>query len=111
MSACNHEVKEDDVMSFVQDYKTEQYTIKDPKNAPTGIIIGQKVKKYLSEEAYEKLMANRSFELAPYVAKKLNKSIVLEDIHLEKVKEEDETIDYNYTLKLKFDDGLIIRYS
>ncbi len=55
VSACNNDVIKEDVMSFIQEYKTEQYTIKDPKNAPTGIEIGQKVKKYLSEDVYEQL--------------------------------------------------------
>lgn len=105
--ACsNDEIKEEDVMSFVQEYKTEQYTIKDPTKAPTGIEIGQKVKKYLSEDVFEQQMANRNFELAPNVAKEQDKSIELQEVLLEKEKENDDgTIDYYYTLKLKFYDG------
>lgn len=105
--ACSTDkIKEEDVMSFVKKYKTEQYTINDPINAPTGIEIGQKVKKYLSEDVFEQHMANRNFELAPNVAREQNKSIKLEDVLLEKEKENDDgTIDYYYTLKLKFDDG------
>ncbi|KAB2338411.1 hypothetical protein F7731_02290 [Cytobacillus depressus] len=105
--ACSSKevVKEEDVLNLVKDYKTEQYNIKDPSNSPTGVEIGEKVKKYFLEKEFEKQMANRVFQIAPDIAKKTNKSIELNDVILEKGKEnEDGTIDYNYTLKLKFYD-------
>ncbi|WP_066299192.1 hypothetical protein [Bacillus sp. FJAT-29937] len=102
-AACSNEtVKNEDVEKLVKEYKTEQYHITDPANPPTGIEIGEKVKKYLSEDAFAKLNANRVFQLAPKFAKQTNKTIELEDIVLEKIKEHDDgRIDYKYTLKLK----------
>jgi len=108
--ACSSEevVKEEDVLKLVKEYKTQQYTIKDPSNPSTGIEIGEKVKNFFSEKEFEKQMANRTFEIAPNIAKRTNKSIELEDVVLEKGKEnENGKIDYNYTLKLKFYDGKI----
>lgn len=105
--ACGQEsVKEEDVMNLVRDYKSEQYNIIDPSNPPTEIEIGDKVKDFFSEDEFEKQMANRVFQIAPDIAKKTNKSIVLEDVKLENGKEnKNGTIDYNYTLKLKFHDS------
>lgn len=104
--ACSNKViKDEDVMNFVKEYKIEQYTIKDPTNAPTESEIATKVKGYLSEEVFNKHNANRIFHIAPYIAKKTNKSIELEDVILERKKENDNgTIDYNFILKLKFED-------
>ncbi|MBS4192479.1 hypothetical protein KHA94_20190 [Bacillus sp. FJAT-49705] len=106
--ACSKEtvkIKEEDVLNFVKDYKAEQYNIKDPSNPPSGIEIGEKVKGFFSDEEFEKQMANRVFQIAPDIAKKTNKSIELEDVKLEKEKEnEDGTINYKYTLILKFYD-------
>jgi hypothetical protein len=106
--ACSSKevVKEEDILKLVKDYKTEQYNIKDPSNPPTGIEIGEKVKDSFSEKEFEKQMSNRVFQIAPDIAKKTNKSIELEDIMIEKGKENnDGKIDYNYTLKLKFYDN------
>lgn len=105
-AACSNEtIKTDDVGKLVKEYKAGQYNIKDPDNLPTGIEIGNKVKKYLSKEAFDHLNANRVFQIAPDFVKKTNKTIELEDIILEKEKEnEDGTIDYKYTLKLKVSD-------
>ena len=104
--ACNNEtIKTEDVEKLVKEYKTEQYNIKEPTSPPTGIEIGNKVKKYLSKEAYEKLKANRTFQIAPDFAITTNKSIELEDVILKKEKEYDNgTEDYSYTLKLKIYD-------
>ncbi|WP_286228449.1 hypothetical protein [Neobacillus mesonae] len=105
-TACSNEtIKTKDVEKFVKEYKSEQYNLKDPANLPTGIEIGDKVKQYLSIDAFDKLNANRVFQIAPDFVKKTNKTIELEDVILEKEKEnEDGTIDYNYTLKLKVSD-------
>lgn len=105
--ACSNEkIKDEDVKNFVTEYKAIQYSIKDPTNPPSGIEIGDKVKKYLSEDVFNKHTANRVFQIAPDIAKKTNKSIELEDLLLEKEKENaDGTINYKYTLKLKFYDA------
>ena len=65
-TACSKEtIKTEDVEKFVKEYKAEQYNIKDPTTPPTGIEIGNNVKKYLSEKAFDKLEANRTFQIAP----------------------------------------------
>ena len=106
MAACsNSDINENEVLNLVSKYKTEQYTILDPGNTPTPNDIADKVKGYLSKDALEKQQANRIFGLAPDLAKKTNKSLKFEEIKLEKVKEnEDGTINYKYTLKLKLYD-------
>jgi hypothetical protein len=106
-SACSNEtIKTENVEKFVKEYKAEQYNIKDAENLPSGIEIGDKVKKYLAKDAFDKLNANRIFQIAPDFVKKTNKTIELEDVILEKEKENEEgTINYNYTLKLKVLDG------
>ncbi|MFU1996205.1 hypothetical protein [Priestia megaterium] len=105
--ACSKEtIKETDVENFVTEYKKEQYTIKNPSNVPTGEEIADKVKRYLSKDTFDKQIANRSFDLAPEVASKTDKSISLEDVKLKKEKEHDNgSIDYTYTLKLKIGTG------
>lgn len=60
---------------------------------------------YLTKEALQKQKANQVFELASELAKKTNKKIEVYVISLENKKEnEDGTIDYDYTLKLKLSD-------
>ena len=105
--ACGKEqVSDKDVLKLLKDYKTVQYNIKDPLNPPSGTDIGEKVKVYFSEDEFEKQMANRVFQLAPEISKNANKSMKLENVKLKKTKEnKDGTIDYNYTLKLKFYDN------
>jgi len=107
--ACSKEiVKDEDIKKFVTEYKTIQYTIKEPTNAPSGIEIGEQVKKYLSEDVFSKHNANRTFQIAPDIAKRTGKSIELDDILLEKEKEKENdngTINYSFTLKLKFYDA------
>ena len=105
--ACGKEqVSDKDVLKLLKDYKTVQYNIKDPLNPPSGTDIGKKVKVYFSEDEFEKQMANRAFQLAPEISKNANKSMKLENVKLKKTKEnKDGTIDYNYTLKLKFYDN------
>ncbi|WP_102691905.1 hypothetical protein [Rummeliibacillus pycnus] len=104
--ACGKDQPSDkDVLKLLQDYKTVQYNIKDPLNPPSGTEIGEKVKGYFSEDEFEKQMANRVFQIAPEIAKVSNRSIKLENVNLKKSKEnKDGTIDYKYTLKLKFYD-------
>ncbi|MFL0364738.1 hypothetical protein ACH0BF_17165 [Pseudobacillus sp. 179-B 2D1 NHS] len=104
--ACSKEaVNEEEVMELVKEYKTKQYTIKDPDKAPTGPEIGEEVKSCFSKDEFDRQMANRSFSLAPDIAKKTNKSIALTDIKLKKEKENDDgTVNYTYTLELKFYD-------
>ena len=105
-TACSNEtIKIEDAGKFVKEYKAEQYNINDLENLPSGIEIGDKVKKYLSTDAYDKLNANRVFQIAPDFVKKTNKTIELEDVILEKEKEyKNGTVDYKYTLKLKVSD-------
>jgi len=104
--ACGKDQASDnDVLKLLEDYKTAQYNIKDPLNPPSGTEIGEKVKGYFTEEEYEKQMANRVFQIAPEIAKVSNRSIKLENVNLKKTKDnKDGTIDYDYTLKLKFYD-------
>lgn len=90
----------------MKEYKAEQFTIKDPNSLPTGIEIGNNIKKYLSEEAFNKLEANRIFQIVPDFVKATNKTIELEDVILKNEKEYDNgTVDYSYTLKLKIYDN------
>ncbi|MFD2444762.1 hypothetical protein ACFSO7_12375 [Bacillus sp. CGMCC 1.16607] len=105
--ACSKEtVKEEDVLKLVNDYKTVQYNIKDSSNPPTGIEIGEKVKRFFSKEGFDRQMANQVFQIGPDIAKKTNKSIKFENIKLEKTKEnKNGEINYSYTLKLKFYDA------
>lgn len=106
LACSNEKIKYEDVKSFVTEYKTIQYTIKDPSNPPSGIEIGEEVKRYLSEDVFKKHNANRVFQIAPDIARKTNKSIELEGLLLEKEKENaDGTIDYKFILKLKFYDA------
>ncbi|MDX8367932.1 hypothetical protein [Cytobacillus sp. IB215665] len=101
--ACSNEVvNEEEVHELVMAYKKEQYTIEDPSSPPSGLDISENVSGYLSEAALNEQNVGRIFELAPNVAKKLNKSIELVDVILEKYEEnENSSIDYNYTLTLK----------
>lgn len=79
--ACSNKVNNDkDVENLVNEYKTEQYTIKEPSNALTGIEIGEIAKEYLTKDTLDNLKANREFDLAPNLAKKINKSIALEEV-------------------------------
>ncbi|WP_316572052.1 hypothetical protein [Neobacillus sp. YIM B06451] len=105
-AACSNEtIKTEDVEKLVKEYKAEQYNFKDPNNIPSGIEIGDKVKKYLSKGTFEKLNANQVFQIAPEFVKITKKTIELEDVFLEKEKEMDDgSIDYKYTLKLKVSD-------
>ncbi|MGX9134983.1 hypothetical protein ACWV26_11485 [Rummeliibacillus sp. JY-2-4R] len=102
---CNNEAvkSEKDIEELVKNYKSAQYNIKDPANPPTELEIAGNLKVYLSTDVYEKQMANRVFQIAPDVAAKTRSSIELENIKLEKKKENnDGSIDYTYTLRLKF---------
>ncbi|WP_053365643.1 hypothetical protein [Bacillus sp. FJAT-27245] len=105
-AACsNHTIKTEDVEKFVKEYKAEQYNLTDSTKPPSEIEIGNKVKKYLSKGAFDKLNANRVFQIAPNFVMSTNKTIELEDVILEKEEENDDgTIDYKYTLKLKISD-------
>ena len=102
---CNNEAAKNqkDIVELVKNYKSAQYDIKDPSKPPTELEIAENVKGYLSKDAYERQMANRVFQIAPDIATKTRSSIKLENIKLEKKKEnKDGSIDYKYTLKLKF---------
>ncbi|WP_313799242.1 hypothetical protein [Cytobacillus sp.] len=97
---------EEEVYQFVTEYKIIQYTIEDPAYSPTGIEISERVKDFLSEDAYKKQMANRFYDTAPLIAQQTNKSIALSDIKIEKEKEkENGMIDYNYTMKIQIYDN------
>ncbi|GLY08906.1 hypothetical protein [Bacillus badius] len=105
-AACGkNAVSEGEAARFVKEYKAEQYTVEDPANIPTGEEIGEKVKRYLSKEEFERQLANRTFSLTPDMAKKMNRSIKLQSVKLKKEAEnEDGTVRYNYTMKLKIYD-------
>ncbi|MEN2766259.1 hypothetical protein [Ornithinibacillus xuwenensis] len=107
VTACGGNVfNEDSIKEFVMEYKTDQYTVKNPSNPPTAVEIGERVKPYLSEEEYNSFMTNRYFNIITVVAKNTRKSIEVQDVVLEKVEEnEDGSIDYNYTLQLKYYDN------
>ena len=105
--ACSNEViKEENVLTLLENYKKVQYTIKDPANPPTGSEIASTVEDYLSDDVLKKHEANRVFYLASNIAEKTNKSMELKDIKLKKDKENDNgTVNYKYTLFLKLGDG------
>lgn len=97
---------EEEVYQFVTEYKTIQYTIEDPVHSPTGIEISERVKEFLSNDAYKKQMANRVFDLAPTIAMQSNKSIEVVEVNLQKEKEKDNgMIDYIYTTKIRIYDN------
>lgn len=93
------------VEDFVREYKVKQYTVTDPMNPPDEVILTESMEKYLSEDAYINLAANRFYSVAPDLAKKLNASIELKDINLEEVKTEEGVTSYKYILELLFDNG------
>lgn len=96
------EIKDEDVLSLLKEYKTEQYKIEDPKVTPTGDEIATMVKEYLTEDALEDQEANRTFQLAPDLAKNTNHSIELKNADVSKKKENDDgTVIYTYNLSLK----------
>lgn len=103
---CSNEVvKQQEIEAFVNEYKAKLYTIDDPLNPPTFLEIADDVKPYLTEDEFEKLMANRIIGMASSTAKSLNKSIVIEDVIFEEVNEnEDGTFDCDITLKIKLYD-------
>ncbi|WP_273130588.1 hypothetical protein [Bacillus weihaiensis] len=99
---ANATEKQQDVLSLLSNYKKEQYTIEDPKTAPTGEEISKKVKEYLTEDALADLEANRNFQLAPDLAKNTNHSIELTGVEVKQKKENDDgTVIYTYTVYLK----------
>lgn len=99
------EIKDEDVLSLLKEYKTEQYKIEDPKVTPTGDEIATRVKEYLTEDALEDQEANRTFQLAPDLAKNTNHSIELTNADVSKKKENDDgTVIYTYNLSLKLTD-------
>lgn len=101
----SEEIKDEDVLSLLKEYKTEQYTIEDPKVTLTGDEIAKRVKEYLTEDALEDQEANRIFQLAPDLAKNTNHSIELTNVNVSKKKEnEDGTVIYTYDLSLKLTD-------
>lgn len=106
IGCSNNGVDDNDVLELLKSYKTEQYTIESPSNPPSGEEISEKVKPYLTEEAFEELNSNRVFSIAPDVARKTNKPISIIDIQVEKTDEnEDGTFDYTYILDIKIGTG------
>ncbi len=90
MVACSKEtITENDIVNFIKEYKTAQYTIQSPTNIPTTEEIEEKVKPFLTKKEFEKQMANRVFEIAPMIAEEMNKSIEISDVILEKDSEND----------------------
>jgi hypothetical protein len=105
VGCTNNAVDDNEVLDLLKTYKTEQYTIDNPSNPPTNDEIVQQVKPYLSEEALEKLIANRVFSIAPDIATNTNKPIMLNDVQIEKAKTKDDgTVDYTYTLDIQSGD-------
>jgi hypothetical protein len=100
VGCSQRELSAEDVYKLAKDYKAEYYQVPDPANPPTGEQIAKNVKRFLSEEAYHKLISNRSFDLAPQIAQATNKSINLEEIILEKK----AANQFSYTVQLKFYD-------
>ena len=107
LMACSKDTaKEEDIEEFVKNYSAERYNMKDPANPPTSDDIADRVKKYLSKEEYDKQLANRYYALPSMLAKEVHKSIEVQDLVLEEQnKNEDGSIDYTYTLKIKLYDG------
>lgn len=93
------------VLEFIKEYKTKQYTVEDPGNPPSIEEIGEKVKPYLSNEVYEKQNINRTFDIPAKVAAKTNSSIEVKDVALEKIKSDENSTKYKYTVQLVFDNG------
>lgn len=106
---CENEVeKQNDIESFVTEYKKIFYQINDPLNSPKLSEIINSSKPYLTEDEFENLKANRIFDLAPEIATYLKKSVILEDITFEKInKNDDETWDCYIILKIKISDNLV----
>ncbi|MFJ7745477.1 hypothetical protein [Peribacillus sp. NPDC097295] len=104
--ACNKDVaKEANIEKFVRDYSMERYNVKNPSNPPTSDEIANNVKEYLSKDEYDTQIANRYYSIPSMVAKEINKSIEVQDLNLEeKIKNDDSTIVYKYTLKFKLYD-------
>ncbi|WP_010095120.1 hypothetical protein [Ornithinibacillus scapharcae] len=104
VAGCDAETsKENEVKEFVTEYKTKQHTIEDPSNMPTGLEIIERIKPYLSEEEYEKLLVNRGLDYIPKVATNISASVEVQDVELTKTEDnEDGTTDYDFVLELKF---------
>jgi hypothetical protein len=104
VSGCSEKgINEDDVKEFVMEYKTNQYTVEDASNPPTGIEIGEKVKPFLSEEEYTDLMRTRNFQIVTIVAENTGYESKLKDVILERTEETDDgSINYNYTMKVEY---------
>jgi hypothetical protein len=104
VSGCGEKgINEDDVKQFVMEYKTNQYTVEDASNPPTGIEIGEKVKPFLSEEEYNYFMRSSYFHLITVVAENTGYKSRLKDIILEKIEETDDgSINYKYTMKVEY---------
>lgn len=105
LSACSNETIEIvDAAKFVKEYKEKQYNI-NPSKPPIETEIGDRVKKYLAKDAFEELEVNGTLQIAPNFAKKTNSTINLDNLSIgEGNKNEDGTIDYQYTLMLRVSD-------
>ena len=99
-------VSSDDILKLAKEYKTIQYTVKDPSNPPTYEEIADKAKEYLSEKALDTLYKQRAFLMVSKFAKETNTSIELESLSMDKTKENDDgSINCDYTIKLKLNNG------
>ncbi|MBT2690856.1 hypothetical protein J7I93_22210 [Bacillus sp. ISL-47] len=87
ISACKQTNFEDEALQIGKEYKEMQYTIKDYENPPD---ITEKSKTYLTEDEYERTLANRVFELITEAAVAQKISIEPEDIVFEKFDTENE---------------------
>lgn len=87
ISACKQTNFEDEALQIGKEYKEMQYTIKDYENPPD---IAEKSKSYLTEDEYERTLANRVFGLITEAAVAHKMSIELGDITFEKYDTENE---------------------
>ncbi|WP_071392964.1 hypothetical protein [Bacillus tuaregi] len=102
---CNkQEISEEEVKKFLLEYKETQYNIDDLTSIPNSQEIADKSKTYLSREAFDQLNSNRIFDISPFMAKKLNKVIQVQDITLEKVEKNKDSVDYEYNLIIELQD-------
>lgn len=104
------ELKEEEVLKFVKEYKTIQYNVENPDDLTStneeALNTADKVKPYLSEEAHEDMLTNRIFAFPLEYAKKTSSSLKVENFHLDKQEvNEDGSVDYKYTYELIADNG------
>ncbi|WP_054751962.1 hypothetical protein [Piscibacillus salipiscarius] len=112
LAACDDTSDDEkELKEFVTDYKSKLYNIENPnllnEKHPTKVSqkFSRKIEPYETNEVLEDLTLNRQLIIIPQIAQALGKKVKLQDISLEKVKEnEDGSINYDYTMKIKYYD-------